>query len=163
MWMNELSDAAENGDIEKLNDAIKQEPSNSDRYSDRYSDALWRAAKSGHVECVKTLIPFIDKSEDVEFALNRAASNGHISCLKLFLSQSPATCKKTDALYISAIKGHSECVKLLIPVSDAAHAISILKNNDKLEAASLVEAFLQQEKLLSPLSPSNSPDKNNAL
>lgn len=80
--------------------------------------ALVLAAKNGHAECVKLLIPVSDPKAHGSLALSHAASNGHLECVKLLIPVSSPKANDSRALHIASMDGHAECVKILIPVSD---------------------------------------------
>lgn len=80
--------------------------------------ALAAAASWGRLECVVLLLPFSDESADFSSALFLAISGGHIDCAQALI---PALGPKDsfNSLAFAAFHGHVEGVKLLIPISDA--------------------------------------------
>ena len=83
------------------------------------SQALQLAAKNGHVECVKLLLPVSDPQADEWYALRAAAHAGHVECVRLLLPMSDAKARDSQALRYAAHYGHVECVRMLLPASDA--------------------------------------------
>ena len=63
-----------------------------------YDEALRRASKIGHAECVKLLIPVSDPKANESYALKIASTFGHIECVKLLI---PVSDPKADNSYAS--------------------------------------------------------------
>ena len=80
-------------------------------------EALRAAARSGHIDCVKQLIPIVDPEAGDSYALRWAAHRGHADCVKILIPVSDPMADNSVALRWAANNGHAECVKLLIPVS----------------------------------------------
>ncbi|MDD4081769.1 MAG: ankyrin repeat domain-containing protein [Sphaerochaetaceae bacterium] len=76
------------------------------------------AAKNGHLEIVKLLLPLSDVKAFASEALRLAAVNGHLEIVKLLLPISDPKVYNSEALRYAAENGHLEIVKLLIPVSE---------------------------------------------
>lgn len=84
--------------------------------------ALTMAAKCGHQDCVRFLIPVVQQFKSscefpqwCTFALNDAAEHGHVACVSLLI---PFANDHQSALLYSVTRGHHQCVELLLPVSD---------------------------------------------
>ena len=89
------------------------------------SEALALAARNGHAECVKLLIPVSDPKHGGSRALRRAARYGHHECVSLLIPVSDAHAERPSALSLAAEKGHVECVNLLIPEANSQRRCSL--------------------------------------
>ena len=76
------------------------------------------AAKNGHLEIVKVLLPYSDPKAFDNFALRWAARNGYIDIVKLLLPLSDVKTFDSEALRWAVLNKHLEIVKLLIPHSE---------------------------------------------
>jgi ankyrin repeat protein len=92
----------------------------------RYNETpLIGAARNGHLEIIKLLIPHSDPSfqdRDGATALMHAAHGGHVECVRLLSNRSDAAIPDKGGyspLMRAAHEGHAACVIQLIPVSDA--------------------------------------------
>ena len=110
------------------------------------SRALREAARNGHLELVKFLLPLSDPKAFNSSALRWAARNGHLEIVKLLLPVSDPKAENSEALRSAALNGHLEIVKLLLPVSDPK-----ARNSDALRLAAL-NGHLEIVKLLLPVS-----------
>ena len=110
----QLVEAAKNGDLHAVRQLLGEgtDPKAHD------SQALRMAAKNGHPECVRLLIPVSDPKANDSWALYWAAANGHTACVELLIPVSAPKATNSWALRLAAIHGHTDCVRLLIPVSD---------------------------------------------
>lgn len=119
-----LFDAARAGSCEAVKSCLSR--ANCDplgRDSEGYS-ALMYAARLGHEDCVRLLLPHSDPLTRDAYgwsALMLAACNGHKECVKFLLSHSDASAVTkggSTALMLAARYGYEDCVTLLLPVSD---------------------------------------------
>lgn len=95
--------------------------------------------RSGHVSCVKLLMPYIF-SHNHYGALGLAASCGHVECVKQFLP--PHVREPIDggatALQEAAGKGHVDCVRLLIPYMFSNSALMEAANGGHVDCFNLL-------------------------
>jgi ankyrin repeat protein len=89
-----------------------------DALADR-SNALATAAENGHLECVKLLIPVSDPLGSHGHALRLAAQRGHLECVRALIPASAALLTGSMALLMAALNGHAQCVKLLMEAGDS--------------------------------------------
>lgn len=115
------------------------------------SRALLLAAGNGHAECVRLLIPVSDPTVDHSWALRLAAENGHEECVRLLLPMSKPDASFA-ALYWAAFFGHAECAKILMPSCNPKD-----KNSIPL-AKALERGHVECAKLLIPVSDLNAVD-----
>ena len=106
----ELVDAAQAGAAAQVS-ALLAEGADPMRES---SSALRWAAKNGHGECVRLLLPMSDPTAEGSDALRLAAANGHAECVRLLLPFSDPKSDESWALRWAAHNGHVECVRLLL-------------------------------------------------
>jgi hypothetical protein len=108
------------GEREKLDDVnvIKRLIEEGANPKIRNSYPLQLAAKYGHIEIVKLLLPLSDPTDDDSLALRWAAEYDRTEIVKLLL-EAGADPNANDSLALrwAAEFGHIEIVKLLLPVS----------------------------------------------
>ena len=109
------------------------------------SRALVLAAREGHAECVKLLIPISDPEATESLALALAARRGHVECVKLLIPVSNPKANDSSALLQAAYHGRSDCVELLIPVSNPeakdSEALAMAAEAGRLECVRLLIPF----------------------
>ena len=87
-------------------------------------NALAWAAREGHEDCVRLLLPVSDSWGKDGYGMTplmHAASAGHDACVELLLAVSDALAQNKDgmtALMWAAGSGQEACVRLLLPESD---------------------------------------------
>lgn len=91
----------------------------------RNSLPLRLAAKKGHADCVKFLIPVSDPTAQNSFALQLAVDGNRLECARLLIPVSNPAADRSRALRIAAMNGHAECAALLIPLSDPMDQSSV--------------------------------------
>lgn len=96
--------------------------------------ALKHAAKGGHAECVKLLIPHCDQG-GLDRGLCEAAKYGHFDCVKILSAHANPFYDNSRALRKAAEFGCVEIVQHLIPISDQS----------SLSAAAVGAALMGQE------------------
>ena len=103
-----LIEAARAGDLEAIKAAIArgEDPKAND------SVALSWAARGGHLECLRLLLPVSDPRACNSLALSWAAGSGHTECVRLLLPVSDPR-DYSRALRMAAWKGHTECARLI--------------------------------------------------
>lgn len=79
------------------------------------------AARDGHTDKVRRLIPISDPKSNDSAALYWAAANGHAECVRLLAPVSDANSDEASPLFKSAQRGYQECVQLLLPATDPIH------------------------------------------
>jgi len=104
------------------------------------------AARYGHIDIVKLLIPISDPKAISNEALRSAAINGHTKIVKLLIPVSDPKAINSEALRIAAESGYTEIVKLLIPVSNPK-----AQENEALRSA-VYNEYTKIVKLLIPVS-----------
>jgi hypothetical protein len=142
-----LIEAAKKGDVDALARALND--------GANAGAALLGAAKNGHAECVKLLLPLSDPREFDSLALVRAASRGHVECVKILIPVSDPKAKGSWALLEAAQNGHAQCVALLLPVSDpqglgpcaGLGAAGEARAEGHVEVAGMIEAFIEGKAL----------------
>lgn len=118
-----IIDAAVRGDALLLETLLSQR---SDPDSDEFL-ALQFAARFGHADAVRLLIPCCDPSTQNSLALVLAAENGHADCLNLLMPVSSGQGHLFKALCRALLNGRIECAKILLPVANPhAQAQSLL-------------------------------------
>lgn len=102
------------------------------------SAPLSAAAKNGHAECVKALIPISYPGAMASRALYLAASGAHAGCVKLLIPVSDPKARDSLAIRAAATNGATESLRLLIPVSDLPAALRISASGGHLECVRLL-------------------------
>ena len=82
------------------------------------SQPICNAARNGHTECVRILIPFSDPKANDSYPLRWATNHGHVECVRLLIPVSDPKALDSRALLWAAENGYTECAQLLIPASD---------------------------------------------
>ena len=118
-----LIEAARAGDLEAIKAAIArgEDPKAND------SVALSWAARGGHLECLRLLLPVSDPKARDSLALSLAVDGGHLECLRLLLPVSDPKARDSIAMSLAADGGHLECLRLLLPVSDPRYYSRVLR------------------------------------
>lgn len=106
--------------------------------------SLQLAARHGHVECLKILLPLSDARDNESLALRWAATNGHLECVRLLIPASDARDCNSLALRRAAGGGHVDCVLLLLPDFDPTAALEALCEAAKGGHADCVGLLLQR-------------------
>ncbi len=85
--------------------------------------ALRLAAKYGHMEIARLLLPASDPKANDSEALRLAAENGHLEIVKLLLPVSNSKACGPHTLQQAAIQGRLEIVRLLAPFCNPGKAL----------------------------------------
>lgn len=109
-----IVEAAICGDALLMGALLSQRP---DPHSDEPL-ALQLAARNGHADVIRILIPFSQPSFDNSIALVLAAEYGHVDCLALLMSVSFEQRQLFRALCRALLHGHAECARILLPIAN---------------------------------------------
>ena len=110
------------------------------------SCALRWAAHSGHVECVRLLLPTSDPMAEDSYALRAASQNGHAECVKMLLTVSDPKALDSQALKVAAKNGHEQCVRMLRAVSGPLGEIDgLLEKVFELGHAKVAALMIEEE------------------
>ena len=145
-YSKKLFEAVQKGlssDIEQLLHVVK--------FTHEANCALRTAAKEGHIECVKLLLPVTDPKLNSSLALRFAVAEGHLDIVKLLLPVSNIKKGENSALCWAAMNGHLECVKILIDALDTSSTEPLLKESSSLWLAT-ENGHFDIVKLLLPIS-----------
>lgn len=116
--------------------------------------ALAKAAKNGHAECVRFLIPISDMAESSAVCL--AALHGHIECVKLLASLCD---HKANALALgwAVGNGHMECATILASALDPegdldyGHDLRVAAHQGNIDGIKMLAPFCSLSNDPSPL------------
>lgn len=111
------------------------------------SMALRMAAKKGHHECVKRLIP-VSNPANCFSALAAAASWGRLECVALLLPFSDASADFSSALFLAISGGHIDCARALIPAlgpKDSFNSLSFAAFHGHVEGVTLLTPISDAE------------------
>lgn len=139
---NKLFKSSSDGDSHALAQLLSlgADPKEFDSY------ALLLAARNGHVECVRLLIPISDPKAGESLPLRWAAMNGHVECVRLLIPVSDPSAEDSHALVNAISCNHVECVKLLLPASLLATGCGLLLETALDDGyADIVALFLDRE------------------
>lgn len=121
-----FSKAARDGNLDFLSNAL----GNGDK---RFADVgAFYAAKEGHVDCLRLLLPFIDDQNDyLKYSLAVAADGGHDDCVETLLETDPDEESKTNAAMLAAkSKRWSTFRKIMLACDTKAFANRIRTKED---------------------------------
>lgn len=85
--------------------------------------ALTNAIQQNFPQCVEQLIKIADLSE-ANTALQLAANSGHVECVRLLIPVADPKDRNSKALADAVLNGHNECVDVLFDVSDPYDALA---------------------------------------
>lgn len=139
---NKLFKSAADGDTHALAQLLSlgADPKEFDSY------ALLLAARNGHTECVRLLIPISDPKAGKSLPLRWAAMYGHLECVRLLIPVSDPSAEDSHALMNAMSCNHIECVKLLLPASLLAIGRGLLLETALDDGyADIVALFLDRE------------------
>lgn len=103
--------------------------------------ALKNAAKGGHVECVKLLLPLCDQA-GIDKGLCEAAKCGHLACVHVLTPVANAWYDNSRALYKAAEFGFADVVAHLAPLSDPDCICGALSGAARLKHERCVDVLL---------------------
>lgn len=92
------------------------------------SEALYRAACNGHLDCVQLLIPVSDPKAYHSYALCEAARYGHTECIRILIPVSIPKDRRSLALQMAVLYENTPCVDLLFDVSEPDFALHALQS-----------------------------------